>query len=307
MTLALLCPGQGAQHAGMFARVAGQADAAALLAQASAVLGEDVQALAGDPRRFDNAIAQPLVCLATLSYWAALKPRLPIAPSLVLGYSVGELAAHAIAGSFDARQCLALAQRRGALMDEASPADAGLMAVTGLAVGTVTEMGRAHKVLPAIVNGDDHLVLGGLRTGLIALQGEVEARGARTVLLPVHVPSHTPLLKQAAAEFERVLSTLPPQRPALRVLAGIDGRMVDTARQVTQTLSAQISQTLQWHQVMQQALERGARVFLELGPGAALSKMAREIAPDCQARSVEEFKSLQGVADWVSAAQARMS
>ena len=43
-------------------------------------------------------------------------------PGLVLGYSVGEVAAHAIAGSYSIEACLRLAARRAALMDQASPA-----------------------------------------------------------------------------------------------------------------------------------------------------------------------------------------
>jgi [acyl-carrier-protein] S-malonyltransferase len=288
----------------MFARVAEVPAAAALMRQAGALLGEDVQALAGDARRFDNAIAQPLVCLATLSHWVALRDTLP-APDLVLGYSVGELAAHAIAGSFSAEDCLRLAAERAVLMDANSPADAGLMAVVGLPAGVVIALAATHAVVPAIFNAEDHVVVGGARKALEVLRGELEAQGARVVALPVEVPSHTHWLQPAAQAFARVLQALPPRPPALRVLAGIDGQPVVTAEGVVQALSMQIARPLHWQQAMQQARERGARVFLELGPGAALSKMARDIDPACQARSVEEFRSLSGVAEWVSAALER--
>jgi [acyl-carrier-protein] S-malonyltransferase len=51
---------------------------------------------------------------------------------------------------------------------------------------------------------------------------------------------------------------------------------------------------------VQVAYESGVRVFLELEPGTALARLARDIIPDVAARSVEEFKTLSGVSDWVS-------
>jgi [acyl-carrier-protein] S-malonyltransferase len=62
---------------------------------------------------------------------------------------------------------------------------------------------------------------------------------------------------------------------------------------------------VQWQQVLAQAVERGGKVFLELGPGSALSRRVRELHPQLQARSVEDFRTLEGVREWVDAACAR--
>ena len=111
MSLALLCPGQGVQHAEMFERVRDLPAARHILDLASTVLGRDVFSAAGAEDRFDNAQAQPLLCAASLAQWQGLRDCVP-APTLIAGYSIGELAAHAIAGSFDAATCLALAAQR---------------------------------------------------------------------------------------------------------------------------------------------------------------------------------------------------
>jgi [acyl-carrier-protein] S-malonyltransferase len=113
------------------------------------------------------------------------------------------------------------------------------------------------------------------------------------------------LLAAAAQGFEDPLHALPLQAPRLRLLAGIDGRLVSDVTRVVATLSAQIAQPLQWQAVLQQAVERGGRVFLELGPGAALSRRVRELHPQLEARSVEDFQTLEGVLEWVDRACAR--
>ena len=304
MSLVLLCPGQGGQHPGMFARVRDDARARPILAQASDLLGTPVDALAAEERRFRNALAQPLVCAAALAHYTALRDALPRITA-VAGYSAGELAAHAIAGSVDSATCLHLAARRAALMDTASPADAGLIAAIGLDARHIAQLCAAHAVHVAIVNGPDHVVLGGLRRGLDALAAAAAQQGARTLALPVDVPAHTQLLAVAAQAFETLLRETPLQAPRLRLLAGIDGRSVGDVARVVHALAAQIAQTVQWQQVLDQAVERGGKVFLELGPGAALSRRVRELHPQLQARSVEDFRTLEGVREWVDAACAR--
>lgn len=305
MSLALLCSGQGAQHAAMFDRVRDLPAARHTLDVASTVLGRDVFSAAAADDRFDNAQAQPLLCAATLAQWQGLRDNVPT-PTLVAGYSIGELAAHAIAGSFDATTCLALAAQRAQLMDGASPADAGLQAVLGLERHVLQPLCDLHGAHMAIANGQDHFIVGGTHASLLRLADAAQAQGADIRPLPVHVPAHTPLLAAAVAPFAAALDASPLQAPRLPLLAGIDARPVRDRAMAIHTLSAQLAQTIEWAQVMRQAFERGARVFLQLGPGNALARMVAPAYPCCEVRAVEEFQSLEGAAAWVRSALERL-
>lgn len=305
MSLALLCPGQGAQHAAMFDRVRDLPAARDVLQAASAVLDRDVFAAAADEARFGNVLAQPLLCAATLAQWQGLRDGLP-APVVVAGYSIGELAAHSVAGSVDAAPCLALAAQRARLMDAASPADAGMQAVLGLQRHTLQPLCDAHGAHVAIANGQDHFIVGGTQAALQALAEAVRVHGAEVRPLPVHVPAHTPLLQAAVAPFAAALDASSLQVPHLPLLAGIDARPVRDRAAAVHTLSAQLAQTIEWAQVMRQAFERGARVFLQLGPGNALARMVAPAYPCCEVRAVEEFRSLEGAAAWVRSALERL-
>ena len=305
MSLALLCPGQGAQHAAMFDRVRDVAAAQSILDAAADVLGRTADSAAAADDRFDNANAQPLLCAASLAHWQALHDRVPT-PLLVAGYSIGELAAHAIAGSFDAATCLTLSTQRASLMDEASPPDSGMQAVLGLEREPLQALCAAHDVYIAIANGADHFIVGGRLDALQTLADAATARGAEVRPLPVHVPAHTPLLADAARGFAQVLADASIQAPTLPILAGVDARPVRDRATVERTLSLQLAQTVEWTQVMRQAFERGARVFLQLGPGNALARMVASAYPCCEVRAIEEFRSLDGAADWVHAALGRM-
>lgn len=305
MSLALLCPGQGAQHAAMFDRVRDVAAACTVLDAAGALLGRDVFAAAAADDRFDNAQAQPLLCAASLAQWQCLRDALP-APTVIAGYSIGELAAQAIAGSVDPITCLALAAQRAQLMDAASPAHCGLQAVLGLDRPALQALCDSNGAFIAIANGHDHFIVGGPQSSLDVLAAKARAYGADIRPLPVHVPAHTPLLAGAVLPFATVLEATPLQAPRLPVLAGIDARPVRDRAAVVHTLSAQLAQTIEWSQVMRQAFERGARVFLQLGPGNALARMVAPDYPCCEVRAVEEFQSLEGAAAWVRNALERL-
>jgi malonyl CoA-acyl carrier protein transacylase len=99
---AVLFPGQGSQHAAMLPWLEAEPAAGRTLAAMAARLGPDWRArLASDEAwRQRNAIAQVLVTGSSLAAWAVLAPKLPGPPTIVAGYSVGELAAAACAGAF---------------------------------------------------------------------------------------------------------------------------------------------------------------------------------------------------------------
>lgn len=305
MSLALLCPGQGAQHPAMFDRVRDLAAARPVLDATSELLGRDVFAAATADNRFDNVQAQPLLCAASLAHWQGLREVLPT-PTVIAGYSIGELAAHAIAGSIDAATCLALSAQRAHLMDAASPDDAGLQAVLGVDRIATQRLCDAHGAFIAIANGHDHFIVGGAWRSLHALAEDAQSHGAEIRPLPVHVPAHTPLLAGAVAPFAAALEAASLQPPRLPLLAGIDARPVRDHATMVHTLSAQLAQTIEWAQVMRQAFERGARVFLQLGPGNALARMIAPAYPCCEVRAVEEFHSLEGAAAWVHSALERL-
>ena len=116
--LLLLCPGQGGQHGAMFDLARTDAGAAAML-DAAGLSAVDLETM------FDNRVAQPAIVGATLAMWEALRRRLP-APSLVAGYSVGELSAYGVAGALDPLDAVRLAATRAGLMDAAIAAPQAL-------------------------------------------------------------------------------------------------------------------------------------------------------------------------------------
>ena len=283
--LLLLCPGQGGQHAGMFDLARTHAGAREFLAR--------YRVPAGPQALFANRVAQPAIVAATLAMWLALKDALP-APALVAGYSIGELAAYGVAGALSADVTVDLADARAALMDAAAAGrPQGLAAVSGIAVDTVR---RAIDV--AIVTGADSCIAGGTRDRLAGLASLWPA--ARIQSLPVGVASHTPLMQGAVAPFATLLQSAAFGAQAVPVLAGIDATRVLRQDIAIDRLSRQLAEPIAWSACMDAAAEAGITVALELGPGAALSRMLQARHPRIACRSVADFQTLDGIVRWIA-------
>lgn len=301
--LAILCPGQGGQHAAMFDLPGSDPATSELLQQwlPDTMLGQPLQQiLTDDDQLFSNRLAQPLIVAATAAVWSALQPVLP-PPVLVAGYSVGEIAAYHIAGAISAPQAIQLATSRAALMDAcvlpASPQI--LFAVSGITVSKLAAWLAPYHLYVAIETEADSCIAGGLARDLHAAASEIEHLGGRIRVLPVTVASHTPLMDGAVPPFAQQLRRQFSTDPELPVLSGLSGQVMTKKEQAITVLSRQLVQTIRWDDCMDACAEQGITAALELGPGAALSRMLQARHPHIACRSVSEFRSLQGVQSWL--------
>lgn len=290
----------------MFDCLAGEQAALAVIDACETGLGVSLRALARQDfarmegaGAFANRAAQQLICAFQAAVWAGLCARGLIAPRVFAGYSVGELAAYACAGAIEAVPLTLLARTRADAMNTACPHPNGLVAVRGLARAELERICRSHNAETAIINGSDHLVVGGEAKSLQALTAEATRLGGHATPLPVAVASHTSLMEPARPAFAAALAQIRLKAPLFPVLAGVDGAPVYDAMRAAETLSGQIARPIDWAACMDGVVEMGCGALLELGPGAALSRMFRERWPDIEARSVSEFKTLAGVAAWV--------
>ena len=304
---AILCPGQGAQHAGMFDLVRQDSRGAAILRQYDLDhrLGGDTaltlaQVLQDERLLFANRQAQALIVAAGLAAWDCMRDALP-APALVAGYSVGELTAYGVAGWWSADTAIETALVRARCMDAClvDVAQQGLMAVGGMALAAASALLARYHLHVAIETGFDTLIAGGRREDLLAAQTTMMAAGARTTMLPVGIASHTPLMTGAVMPFAAYLDSLPWHDAHSPLIAGVSGMAVADPQAARNALLAQLTSTIHWSACMDACAEQGIGVVLELGPGVALSRMLRERHAHIECRSLADFRTLAGALTWL--------
>lgn len=299
-----LCSGQGTQHPDIF-RLTGNCAAASPVFRAAA------ETLGCDPRHFvrsasdqalhANRAAQILCVTQALAAYLLLEEDLS-PPFLTIGYSVGEVAACGISGLLSVEDTLRLVRVRAELMNQASSPGDGLAAVRALQRDRVESLAQQAKVEIAIINPDNVIIVGGAGDRLRAFCRAAQEEGASYArMLPIAVASHTSKMAAAAAQLCQVVKGYPLARvrPGVLLLNGIEGLVVSDTATAASELSRQMTATLHWAKCLHAAVERGGRVFLELGPGRALTDMVRRIGPELPARSIEDFSSEAGLRTWI--------
>jgi len=300
MRLALLFPGQGAQHAAMLPWLQAQPEAAPTLDALAQQLGADWRARLADPAWLHaNVVAQPLLTGVCLAAWRVLAARLP-PPVGVAGYSVGELAAFAAAGIFDATTALRLAAVRAQAMDDSvAGRHTGLLAVQGPDALRLAEADAALSV--AIRINTERVIVGGTAAALEASAERWSATGLRCTRLPIGIASHTPAMAPAAAAFAQQLASVGLRAAQVPVICNFTGAAARSPAALAAALAGQIASTVGWDDCMDSLAERQPQCVLEMGPGTALAAMWRERHPGIPVRAVDEFGSPDGVLRWVDA------
>ncbi|MDP9107754.1 MAG: acyltransferase domain-containing protein [Pseudomonadota bacterium] len=293
---AILCPGQGGQHAAMFAQTG-----TALQTTLSTLLGAEVDTILSDPTRlFDNRFAQPLLVAAGMAQWAQLREHIP-PPTMIAGYSVGELTAYGVADALSTPALLALVDQRARLtsgcVDPAHPH--AMVAVSGIPLAGAMALITARGLYLAIRNGADRLIAGGMASQCEGIEAEICALGGESQRVAVSVAAHTPLLHGATNAFAQLLRANAWARCEMPVLAGISAEKVSDPARAMATLCAQLTSPILWDSCMDALKENRITVTLELGPGRALSSMMRARYPWMACRAVDEFRSIAAAGAWL--------
>ena len=300
MSYGLLFSGQGTQQPGMLPWLDAHPASQPLLRALDAALGQPWRAALADATlRSRNATAQPLIVGTALAAWAALQAQLDTAPQAVAGYSVGELAAYACAGVFDARTALALAVQRAAQMDAAvAGRDTGLLSVSGLSAATVLQ---AHPALDcAIAIGAEQGIYAGEVAVLDACAPHLTAQGALCRRLEVRVASHSRWMASAANAFAAHVADMPFARPQAALVLNASAASSRDPHTLRQALAHQIDHTVQWAASMDTLAEQGLDCVLEIGAGSTLAKMWNQRHPHIPARALDEFRDATGAARGVA-------
>lgn len=285
----------------MFASVATEAAAEPALRKLSELTGFAVAQgplTAGADALAENRTAQLLVVGHALAAHAVLAAQ-GVEAVVFAGYSAGEIAAHGCSGALDAIATLDLVAERGRAMDAAcAGAPQGMLATIGLRLAEAETLAAAAGVAVAIVNGPDHVVVGGPLDALDLYEAEAARRARHVRRLGVRVASHTRWLAAAAPRFAAAIAASPWRAPAAPTLSGLDGRVVRDKAAAADLLSRQLHERLDWMRCLESVFEYGATAVLEIGPGRALTRMIEESFPRVAARAFEDFRTPAGAAAW---------
>ncbi|MFM8443730.1 MAG: ACP S-malonyltransferase [Methylococcus sp.] len=301
--LAFLFPGQGSQTVGMLRELAEQNPIVlSVYAEASEVLGHDLWELVSQgPEERLNAtqFTQPAMLAAGVAAWRVWCGQTDVRPGWLAGHSLGEYTALVCAESLDFRDAIRLVAERARLMQEAVPADVGAMAaILGLedaqVVSVCEQAGSGNQVVTAAnFNAPGQVVIAGHREAVERATAVAKEAGAkRAILLPVSVPSHCPLMKDAADQFRQSLEALPLQTPVIPVIHNVDVAAHADAAAIRLALYAQLHGSVRWAETIDYLTRQGVDSFVECGPGRVLAGLNKRNAPGARTECLFDPVSL---------------
>ena len=306
--IALLFAGQGAQSVGMGGDLAEQFPTAAdLFHQADEILGRNLSQIAWNGpieelTKTSNCqpalFVQGLACLSVLHELAGDFPTGGAA-----GLSLGEITAHASAGTFDFASGLKLVERRGELMDEACAATNGAMAaMIGADENVVRQLAADEDVDVANINAPGQIVISGERAKVEAAIGVAREYGIRrATLLNVAGAYHSRLMESAYERLGAALQHVMVQPPRFPVISNVTGEEVETPIEIRQTLQDQVTGTVRWMDCVERLVALGCDLFIELGPGGVLAGLLRRTRKDVDVMSVSDAESVRKCAEKTAA------
>jgi [acyl-carrier-protein] S-malonyltransferase len=300
--IAFLFPGQGSQSVGMGKDLAALYPVAQeTFDEADAALGFKLSQLCWEGPEEElkmTEITQPAILTTSVAAWRVLQSK-GIVPQYVAGHSLGEYSAHVAAGTLEFKDAVRAVNKRGKYMQEAVPAGVGAMAAILMLpadeVRKVCEEAAHGQVCqPANLNSPSQTVISGNKAAVERAADLAKKRGAkRAVMLPVSAPFHCALMQPAQDRLGADLQALKFRNPEIPVLCNVDVELVTTADTARHTLTRQVTGTVQWNPSMRKLIALGVRTFVEVGPGAVLSGLMRQIDKSQTCFNVEDEDSLQ--------------
>lgn len=300
MKIGILFAGQGSQHPGMGKDFYEQYDAARRLYDSidTDIPVKELCFNGTQEQLNDTAVAQPCI-LATSSAIAAVLSEKGIHADVAAGLSLGEYSALAYAGVFTPQEGAKLVRQRGKIMAAALPeGTSGMAAVLNTEESVIAEVCAEVKEIGvceiANYNCPGQIVISGQKEAVAAASEKLKARGARRVIpLQVSGAFHTSLLNEASVQLREVLDTYAFGEEEIPVINNVSGK-VET-RDLREVLQEQICHSVHFTQSLQAMIDMGVELFIEIGPGHALSGFVRKTTKEVPVYHIDTTEDLEKV------------
>jgi [acyl-carrier-protein] S-malonyltransferase len=280
LPVAFLLPGQGSQHHRMAAGLYGRYEEfSASMDMIFALLGADGAVVREDwlsprPRVSVDHVTRSQILLFAVDYALGVQLReWGVHPRVLLGHSVGEVAAAALSGVFELRDAVALMWDR---IRRLARAPAGAMIAVAASREQVTDV-LAGDVVIGAVNGPRQVVLSGPVSELGQAADRLRAAGITVFPVAASTAFHSPMLAEVAAGAVPEIARIPVRPPAVSIVSGYTAAPLTYRELADPHFWARhpVAPVLFWP-ALDALLSAGQGYRLvEVGPGQGLATVAR--------------------------------
>lgn len=298
--IAFVFPGQGAQYAGMGKDFYENFDRAKeVFAIADKVSGMSMEELIfqENEKLHITKYTQAAMLTVELAILKVLQEK-GIHSQVNAGLSLGEYGALVASGALSVHDALELVVKRGAFMQEAVPTGGAMTAVMGLSNEQIEEICSKTEGIVSVANYNcpGQTVITGEEDAVNRAAETLKEAGAkRCIPLKVSGPFHSKMLEDAGKKLAEELKKVEIQDIETPYITNVTADYVTDKNQVKELLEKQVSSSVRWQQSVEQMVQDGVDIFIEIGPKKTLTGFLRKIAPEAVGYNVENVADLEKI------------
>lgn len=296
MKTAWIFPGQGSQALGMIGDLAESALGQERLEIAEKILGWSVlEKCQGDEETLSRTLYTQPCLFVVESILADLLQEKGHFPDLVAGHSLGEYSALYAARVFNFETGLNLVQNRSRLMDAAEGGKmAALMKFDRTSLETVVN--QTENVVIANDNSAEQVVISGTPEAVDLVLGQVKVK--RVMQLKVSGAFHSPLMENAAIQFQQILELVNFQKAKVPVISNVDpSNPTQDGEQLKKYLIQQMTSSVRWREIMLKLPDVGVEKAIEVGPGKVLTGLIKRTTPAIELENISQLANISKNSD----------
>jgi len=302
MKYSIVFPGQGSQSLGMLSDLNSNFSVVnEVFQEASDAISIDLWKIVTEDQDAINLTenTQPIMLSAGYATYKILLEEMTLSPISMAGHSLGEYTALVASNSLKFFDAIQLVRKRGELMQAAVPSGTGSMAaILGLDDALIIEIcqkASSQGVVEAVnFNSPGQVVIAGEK-GAVAYTCEAmkEAGAKRALILPVSVPSHCSLMKEAAREFSNSIESVDFKMSDVKVIHNVDANYANDIKHIKSKLVEQLHMPVLWTSSVNKMKDLGVEKIIEAGPGKVLAGLTRRIDKSLSASAIIDVNSLK--------------
>jgi len=309
MKYSIVFPGQGSQSLGMMSDLRSNFSVVnEIFQEASDAINLDLWKIVNEDQDLLNLTenTQPVMLAAGYATYRVLAGEVNLTSISIAGHSLGEYTALVASGSLSFFEAVQLVRKRAELMQAAVPSGSGSMAaILGLDDTRVIEICLKVSdkgVVEAVnFNSPGQVVIAGEKKAVArACELMKEAGAKRALLLPVSVPSHCSLMKDAAMEYKYSVDSINFQMGSEEVLHNVDADYSSNIEEIKSKLVEQLHKPVLWTSTVQKMKESGVEKLIEAGPGKVLAGLTRRIDKSLSGSAIIDTTSLRATIEEIS-------
>jgi [acyl-carrier-protein] S-malonyltransferase len=309
MKYSIVFPGQGSQSLGMLSDLNSNFSVVnEVFQEASDSISVDLWKIINNDQEALNLTenTQPIMLAAGYATYKVLSEEISLNPFSMAGHSLGEYTALVASNSMSFYDAIQLVRKRGELMQAAVPNGTGSMAaILGLEDKVIVEICQkaSNKGIVEAVNFNcpGQVVIAGEKNAVshaCELMKDVGAK--RALVLPVSVPSHCSLMKDAAAKFKTYIDHVNFKDGNVKVIHNVDANFGSDIENIKDKLVDQLYMPVLWTDSVKKMKDSGVERLIESGPGKVLTGLTRRIDKSLCASAIIDVSSLNSMIEEIS-------